>query len=652
MRLVDVHVESSRPIDLVLHPRLTVVTGDPVAAGRLAEVLARAFVLAGHDITGTVEYSGFHTPLDQIGVVSLDLQGEGFRVLDALDLPRPDQRHREQLLDELVDGQHRWEAVVQELAAEVAQLARRAGATGAAARVGREELEATRNRRASLEAELAAARDRPSRIGGELAALREMEPEVSARLEQATAVESALVAQLSPSGGAVSALRMGDDVAAQLELLGTGERLGLVQPATAAAVSKWLQRLRKGTADPDPAVAGMLEEVRDLEQQWERVSAIGVEDEPAVREARQRHDALVSRRNALEELSASGILVERARSEIDAAHAERLRVEAERHRHGGGVERAIADEHTVCSRYGFDSYLDYTIALSTRSVGDAVQATLDRVRTEVVGAADALEAVREQAASARHVLTQRRAEAREHLRAQIGHDADSLSVEALRRIPALPAELAGIEAQAHAGVAAVAAEQSRTAADEVALGEELAGLEARAVELEAVLAAEASAGDRLASLVARAEAGHVEVEAALGDAQARSQAASTELAACVQQLSELANPTGNGYGAADIPMVISHVAPLVDPPGPDPVPVLMLDTFAPLGEHRVAALEATLVASVRVQIVYLTDDPEIIRWADQLTPSAGQVVRLPRPGWFQRRLARRSGHVAGVHERH
>ena len=76
-------------------PRLTVVVTEQVVRDRIASLLARAYVLAGIEIAGTVDGGGYLTPLDPTAVVALNLPGDGLRVLTPQDLPAPDPARRD-----------------------------------------------------------------------------------------------------------------------------------------------------------------------------------------------------------------------------------------------------------------------------------------------------------------------------------------------------------------------------------------------------------------------------------------------------------------------------------------------------------------------------------------------------------------------------
>ncbi|MGI9577820.1 MAG: hypothetical protein ACR2OH_06455 [Microthrixaceae bacterium] len=644
MRLVDVHVEGETTLDVVLHPRLTVLTGMQAETHLLADALARCFVMAGNGVTGTVEYSGFHMPLDQTTVVSLDVQGDGFRVLTQSQVPEPDQAGAEVAAADLEERRIGWQRRFEAADAQRASLQTRLEATAAAVRVGQDELAGAQRAARELEATAQAAEDRPAELAERVAAVQAELDSADAHLSAGTQFAPRFAAAFDPEGDAIASIRIGSDPAMHRNLVGQATDMALLAPARLADLEGWLDAVASGEAAPNPALAAMLEEIKALESRWQEVSSVGVENEPAVVEARGRLEALSQRLYALEELAESGILADRARTEIDAAHNETVRRESERHVRSSGVEEAAGHEADVLATYGFDSYLDYTIALSTRSVGDAVKGTLDRVRTERVGAADALEAVRAEAAARRDELSEERRQLRERIRVRTGLAAEELTVDVLATVPELPSWLGVLAAELDASLGSYRENRARILSSlETLEGEQLDDVD-RPTRLRLEAEQQHKRAVALAPLVDQAAREHDVVGGQMAEVDRTMEEATERLHAVDRQLAALAMPEADGYAPADVAAIVTGLTPLIDPPGPDPVPVLMVDTYAQLGSLTASALESTLVAAVRVQLVYITDEPTVLEWAEQLSPSAGQLVRLGKPNWFQRRLSRRARH--------
>ena len=642
MRLVDVHIEGEQRLDLVLHPRLTVLTGVDAETHVLADALARAFVLAGNGVSGTVDYSGFQMPLDQTTVVSLDLQGDGFRVLTPTDVPEPEKGSVDVAASDLEQRRIGWLQRLEEAQTQVAALRSRLEATAAAVRVGQDELAQAQAATSDLEDAARQADSSPQETEARIAATQQELAAADTHLLAATQFAPGFVGSFDPAGEAMRAVRIGVEPATHRDLLQRASEMGLLAPQRIAEIQRWLDAVAAGAAEPNPALAAMLEEIEELEGRWREISAVGVEQEPEVIEARERHDSLTQRLAALEELAESGILADRARSEIDAAHNETARIESERHRRSGGMETAAAAEADVLAKYGFDSYLDYTIALSTRSVGEAVKGTLERVRAEQVGAADALEAMRGSAAGRREGITAERDQLRQRIHARTGLAVEDLTVEVMATVPDIPASLGELGAELDAAVAGYSENRNQILATLETLESELRGGADRPAGLRAQAEQQRQRTAALAPLVDQASREHDVVAGQMAEAERMVQEATERLGTVDRQLQALAMPAADGYAPADVAAIVTGLTPLIDPPGPDPVPVLMVDTYGPLGPLAPTALEATLVAAVRVQLVYITDDPTVIDWAEQLSESAGQLLRLGRPNWFQRHLSRRA----------
>jgi hypothetical protein len=642
VRLVDVHVEGEQAIDVVLHPRLTVLTGAESETHALAEALARSFVLAGNGVTGTVDYSGFHMPLDQTTVVSLDLQGDGFRVLTPGEVPEPDVGGADLAASDLEDRRRGWQQRLEVAQSQVESLRPRFEATAAAVRVGQDELAGARNAADQLESEAESAADRPARLAAQIATAQQELAAADAHLHAATQFAPGFADAFDPDRDSIGTIRIGVDPTTHRDMLGRASQMALLSDGRTAELSSWLDSVADGSAAPNPALAAMLNEIDALDQRWQEISAVSVEDEPEVLEARQRAEALTHRLAALEELADSGILADRARSEIDAAHNETLRLESERHLRSGGAEQAAEHEAEVLATYGFDSYLDYTIAVSTRSVGDAVRGTLERVRTEQVGASDALEAVRGSAAGRRTAISEERNEFRERILERTGLAAEDLTVDVLATVPELPACLDGLREEVDAALSGYSENRGHMLSVLESLEAEQADGADRPERIRSEAEEQRKRATALAPLVDQASREHDVVAGQMAEAQRTVEEAAERLQAVDRQLASLAMPGSDGYAPADVASIVTGLTPLIDPPGPDPVPVLMVDTYARLGSLTPSALEATLVAAVRVQLVYITDEPSVIEWAEQLSPSAGQLVRLGKPNWFRRHLSRRA----------
>lgn len=454
-------------------------------------------------------------------------------------------------------------------------------------------------------------------IDAALAAQEQSEKALGTAQELAPSVLEAL----DSSGATVAALRLGTGCPALAEAVSEAGTSGLLTTDHVAVIEQWLTEVSAGTAETSQQITGMLDEIERLEEEWQTLSARGVEGDPEVKEARERLAEIGVRTANLEELASSGLLADRARSEIDAAH-----------------EAADSEEeHRVLELYGFDSYLDYTIALSTRSVGQTIEATVDRARVELVRATDALDVAREQAAGVLGELNERRDGLRQRIRTATGVDPGSLSAEILATIPQLPSELIDAPAVVQAAVESLRGELEES-------GEVLA--ECRA-ELDALtdpetiraeLDAERVRLTELETLLEQANEVYLLTVESLASTESELEALLVEREDLLAESSVL-SVDRTGSTATEVAVVIKAVSEQIDVAGTEPTPVMLTDSFSSFGRSAVEALEAVVASAPDVQFLYLTRDDSVASWAKKLRPELGSLVRLGRRRWLGRRLA-------------
>lgn len=628
MRVTEITHEDSSWSPLVLHPRLTVVWGEPAQLAELTAVFENLYSGAGSTVGGSVEYAGFTMPLDQTTVVSLDVHGSGLRAIDTSLLERARSRIRADLASSVdarlaeLDGRSKL------LVQDTESLRRRSAAAAAATAAVSDELDQGSSLVADLAQRHEVARRAPEELEAAIDAALEEERLRECALAVAEELSSSVLEALDPTGSSIVALRLGSDCSASAATLAEACSAGLLSNGHAASVDQWFAQVEAGTAEVSQQVVGMLDEIRLLEHEWEELSTRGVEGDPAVTEARERLEEVAVRTSNLEELAGSGLLAERARSEIDAAH-----------------EAAdAAEEHRVLELYGFDSYLDYTIALSTRSVGDAIEATVDRARAESVRATDALEMAREQAASALGELNDRRGGLRRRISDATGVEPESLSAEVLATIPQLPQELLDAPAAVRASLDSlrVGLEMSREVlAERRAEREGLVDPEVIRTELDV---AQARLAD-LEALLVQAEQVHGQALELLEEKEAELETLRAEREELMTDGSVL-NTSGAESTATEVAIVIRAVTEQVVCGDAEPTPVLLTDSFSSFGRSATEVLDAVVANSPGVQFVCLTQDESVAFWAKRLDADAGALVRLGRRRWLGRRLARSQGRQA------
>lgn len=645
MRLVELHLDADRPIDLVLHARLTVIIADDVAGQRIASVLARAYVLAGLEVAGTLDAGGYMTPLDPTAVVALNLDGDGLRTLTSADLAPPDPYRREAARIAAQAERDRLEPLVDDARAELGRARRRHDATVAAVAAGQDELATSIERRDDLDTATAALEQRPPELERELAAAAAAVDAAVARIEELVAVREALVDELGPSGDAAH-LRMGDDVSALVDLVERGAAIGGISAETHPEVLGWLVAVQDSSAPVHPDAEGLIRDSADIERAWEVAAAAGVEGDAEVEAASRRRKALSEQRELLDGLARSGMLGDTAKSEIEAAH---VAVTKAHGHHSREHDQALAGEDEVLARYGFDSYLDFTIATSTRSVGQKAQAKLRSVTDELASAERDLVRSREDAAARLQALADQREPVRERIAAFLGSWPDGPAEPLLAAIPAVPAAVAAVSGELDASVDAARDEARRYREVIQELDDERGTLEIRGQELTAQRAHIDERITGIERLLSKAEPEVAAAAVRVDDSAAAANGAAAELAAARHASEELDDAAADTYTAEDIPAVIDALMSRLDPWAPEPMPVVLHDTLAPLGADGVTAvLSALLAGASRTQLIYISDDRSLRPWAEGMASSQVACVELHRPRWLQRRLGRRAASRFGA----
>jgi hypothetical protein len=621
MRFTEITHEDRNWSPLVLHPDLTVIWGESGQLAELTEVLEFLYSSAGSAVGGTIEYAGFAMPLDQTSVVSLDIHGSGLRTLDMSLLEQSRSRIRAELDSRIASRLEELDAASKPLTSEAESLRRRQAAASAAMAAVIEEQRHNSDIVDDLAERHESASRRPEELRAEIDAARQSQ-EVSERtLGAAAELAPSVLEALDPMGASIASLRLGSECPDIIAALAEADSVGLLPAEHAASIGQWLAEVAAGTAEVSQQIAGMLEEIQRLEDEWQVLSSLGVEGDQDVNEARECLDEVSTRTANLEELASSGLLAERARSEIDAAH-----------------EAADgAEEHRVLQLYGFDSYLDYTIALSTRSVGEKIEAVVDRARAELVRATDALEMARENAATVLGELNERRDGLRERIAATTGVEPESLSADVLATIPQLPEVLLEVPAAVEASLGSF--ERELEASREALAGrraewDDLADPESIRAEMDTCRARSAE----LEMLLERAEEVHLRATESLENTE-------SELAKLLAEREELLversmlQVNSLETTATEVAVVIRAAAEQVVVADCEPTPVLLADSFSSFGGAAPEVLGAVVASAPGVQFVYLTQDDSMAAWAKKQRSEVGALIRLGRRRWLGRRLA-------------
>ncbi len=213
----------------------------------------------------------------------------------------------------------------------------------------------------------------------------------------------------------------------------------------AGAVTTWADQLEAGTAALDPAARTLLEDLDDLDRRWTEAGS----GEPAADErviaARQELLASQEAVAQLESQARSGNLGERLRRVIEQAHATRVGLEERgRRAHPDEVVRAREAEDEALALVGFDSMLDFRVAMSTAGSGALAES---RRRTCEARLADATAGLEQEldASRRRHdELGARRDELEQRLESVVPGCAPTDRRAALGRLFAVPEPVRGL----------------------------------------------------------------------------------------------------------------------------------------------------------------------------------------------------------------
>jgi hypothetical protein len=635
VRLVDLQVGAERGVHLELHPRLNVVVAGAAVQERIASLLGRAYVLAGSEVTGTVDGGGYLTPFDPTAVVALDLVGDGLPLIGPGDLPAPDPTALRTARDAAAAEVEVVREQLRRAVDERDHLFRLRDATAAAVAAGAEERDGCLARLADVDQTVAALDQRPAAIAAERTVAVDAADAATRRLHELHGVREELAAALGPAEDG-AAIRMGTDTAALAAIVDRAAGLGGLRADQHVEVQRWLADVTSGTAPVSAAAQALIAEVQAIETAWQQVASAGIEGDPAVAALAAERADIGGNHDVLVGLSASGLLGDTAKTQIDAAHVAVLQAGK------GQQDAAVAAELEVLARYGFDSYLEYTIATSTRGVGQAVEAKLAEL-TERISALDAALGQARTAAAARiEQLAAQREPAQQKVTAFLGFRPDGSSLDHLTRVPEVPhvvmrltltvdeaIEAANDEVVRYREMVAELDEEERTLSVRAGeLADQRQQLTARIADLEEVLGRAAPEAD---ALVARSQA-----------ADAAAVAAGEAVAAALAEVDRIDGLPLDRYTRDDVPAVIEAIIGRLDPWSPAPPPVVLSDTFAPMAaDDAVAALEALVTRAERNQVLYLTSNAGVRDWARTLDPAVGRVVVVSQGRWSPRRLGRK-----------
>lgn len=393
---------------------------------------------------------------------------------------------------------------------------------------------------------------------------------------------------------------------------------GLGLGDAARQLARWADELESGSAALVPAARALLDRAADLDRRWAEAGAGDPGADVRVLAARQELLASQEAWEQLESQARSGNLGERLRRTIEAAHAARVELEEQGRRvDADQLAAAKAAEAEALGLVGFDSMLDFRVAMSTTGAGALAetrrQACQERIQRATSSLRDEVEASR-----ARHEELRREREDLERTAAAsvpgCGPDWEQ-TVAGLYEVPeGVQSAIDALEALAAGADRTVEELRGRSHAVEAAANERAAALRDLDVECRHAAAAEEAARNEAAAAAARATFAAEQVrqlEAALEEAEA--QVARTAGAA--------ASAEQRGYTHADVArrrdallaLVRRRAAEVADPGRATTATAVVVDdpTVDLHAEDALDVVGALVAAELPAPVAFVTSRPEL-----------------------------------------
>ncbi len=396
--------------------------------------------------------------------------------------------------------------------------------------------------------------------------------------------------------------------------------------AVSSAARDWAGALRDGTAPLDAAAAPLIEQIEEADRDWEASGAGDPLAHPRVIEVQASLD---DARTAIAEIDAhatAGGLGQRTKAMIDAAHARRTALESQGRKADPEQLRSAMDDETEALRHvGFDSILDYRIAMSTGGAGALAQARRSTAQARVAELETALAATLRDAVAGHDALRARRSELRSTAERLVGGGASD-PMAALHGLLALPEPVESALAQLDGLTRTAAADEARHREQSADLERERAELTRRRADdlaraVEEVAAAE-TAEQQAGGVRSRIEA----VAATVEDLEGRIGEAARELASARDEVALLAqrhhlDGDVEALGHALLVAVRDQVASCsadddTSEESTDPRAVIVDDTYDDLNDSElVAVFDPVLSADWAAPVVVVTSRPALVQHA-------------------------------------
>lgn len=159
----------------------------------------------------------------------------------------------------------------------------------------------------------------------------------------------------------------------------------------AASLREWAGALRDGTAALDPDAQQLLETFADLDRRWSGSGSGDPAKDPAVLAAQADVLSAQSALAMIDSQVKNGTVGVQTAALIEHAHDRRVELESKGNAATQELATAVAAEADALGSVGFDSMLDFQIAISTRGVGALADRRREAAAAELVDAEQRLE---------------------------------------------------------------------------------------------------------------------------------------------------------------------------------------------------------------------------------------------------------------------
>ena len=416
----------------------------------------------------------------------------------------------------------------------------------------------------------------------------------------------------------------------------------------AAPLREWAGALRDGTAALDPDAQDLLEAFADLDRCWSGSGSGDPAEDPAVLAAQADVLSAQSDLALIDSQVKTGTVGVQTAALIERAHDRRVELESKGNAAAEALATAVAAEADALCSVGFDSMLDFQIAVSTRGVGALVDRRREAAAAELVAAEQRLEQARSTSRLRHAELNSLRDRLGQRTATLVGGSFEHQPQDALRGLFAPPSAIAGerddLAARIHdleVGAEGDSDALAELAAERVRLDDR--ALHALAAIEEAVASIETAEHERVT-----AESELADALGALDDAQRHVELSAVDVTAASTALNTLA---GLSYVQHDVTelrdailAVVAERAGSVTPDGTGPRAVVIDDPLDAL--QTVDALdvfETLLDTDWGVPVYYVTSRSELTSTARKrpsdvnVVDGRRKIVHHRRPGWRIRR---------------